>query len=361
MLTSKPQGFENNMGIRSGDWVEVRSTEEIFATLDEQGRLDALPFMPEMLKYCGKRFQVYRSAHKTCDTIEQYKSRSMTNAVHLEGLRCDGQAHGGCQAGCLLFWKGEWLKRVSGTKPDEESPAMFGVMPSESLNVRSRFGQEALARATRVSPIKGKDREERYRCQATEVLQATIPLTWWDLRQYVKDLSSGNVRLSVFIVSVGIAAYNAFITFNLLGRVRGCWRLSQFLRKLFHPYPYIRGLAEKKTPTELLNLQAGELVQVRSKAEIMRTLNGRQRNRGLSFDVEMLPYCGGTYRVLRRVERIINEKTGVMMYMPNDCIILEGVVCSGCLSRNRLFCPRSIYPYWREIWLKRVEKAESGS
>jgi hypothetical protein len=120
-------------------------------------------------------------------------------------------------------------------------------------------------------------------------------------------------------------------------------------------WPRIRGLAEGKTPTETLNLQPGELVTVRSREEIMRTINAQQRNRGLWFDVEMVPYCGKTYRVLHRVEKIINEKTGVMMHMPNPCIILEGVTCSGCLSQDRLFCPRSIYPYWREIWLKRVE------
>src|SRR5205823_5514963 len=55
---------------RAGDWVEVKSAEEILATLDEQGRLDGLPFMPEMLQYCGKRLQVFKSAHKSCDTIQ---------------------------------------------------------------------------------------------------------------------------------------------------------------------------------------------------------------------------------------------------------------------------------------------------
>ena len=41
--------------------------------------------------------------------------RSMKNAVFLEGLRCDGSAHGGCQRGCLFFWKEAWLKpRQSG-------------------------------------------------------------------------------------------------------------------------------------------------------------------------------------------------------------------------------------------------------
>ena len=39
------------MALRAGDWVEVRSKEEILATLDENGRLEDLPFMPQMLQY----------------------------------------------------------------------------------------------------------------------------------------------------------------------------------------------------------------------------------------------------------------------------------------------------------------------
>ena len=57
------------MGLRVGDLVEVRSAEEIVATLDERGELENLPFMPEMLKYCGQRLTVDKVAHKLCDTI----------------------------------------------------------------------------------------------------------------------------------------------------------------------------------------------------------------------------------------------------------------------------------------------------
>ena len=42
------------LDLRPGEWVEVRSAPEILATLDEQGALDGLVFMPEMLKYCGR-------------------------------------------------------------------------------------------------------------------------------------------------------------------------------------------------------------------------------------------------------------------------------------------------------------------
>jgi hypothetical protein len=54
---------------RAGDWVEVRSKEEILKTLDKNGRLEELPFMPQMFDYCGQRFRVYKRARKTCDTV----------------------------------------------------------------------------------------------------------------------------------------------------------------------------------------------------------------------------------------------------------------------------------------------------
>jgi hypothetical protein len=327
------------LGLHTGDWVVVRSPEEILATLDDRGSLDALPFMPEMLQYCGKQFQVFKSAHKTCDTIENYKTpRSMTNAVHLAGLRCDGEAHGGCQARCLLFWKEAWLKRVQ----DPEMARHAAVeSPGPSRNTGSKAGYpsdlETLTQSTRV-PATGE--EIQYRCQATEMLQATTPRRWWDPRLYIKDLTSSNVRLRDLIHYMSIAAYNAVMRLN--------WR------GLSYQYLNVRGLVSGKTPTATLNLQPGELVQVRSLQEIRHTLDQNNRNRGLSFDVEMAPYCGKTFQVLSRVERIIDEKTGKMIRIPGDCIILDRVVCGGCLSRNRLFCPRSIYPYWREIWLKRV-------
>jgi hypothetical protein len=37
------------LDLKVGDVVEVRSAAEILATLDENGALDSMPFMPEML------------------------------------------------------------------------------------------------------------------------------------------------------------------------------------------------------------------------------------------------------------------------------------------------------------------------
>jgi hypothetical protein len=33
---------------------------------------------------------------------------------------------------------------------------------------------------------------------------------------------------------------------------------------------------------------------------------------------------------------------------------LKDVVCEARYAICRRFCPRAIYPYWREIWLERV-------
>lgn len=98
--------------LRVGEIVEVRSEAEILATLDENGELDGLPFMPEMLTWCGQRLRVEKLALKLCDTIESTGMHRIRDAVHLEMSRCDGQAHGGCQAGCSIYWKEAWLKRI---------------------------------------------------------------------------------------------------------------------------------------------------------------------------------------------------------------------------------------------------------
>ena len=323
------------LNLRVGDWVEVKSADEILATLDEDQSVDGLPFMPEMLQYCGRRFRVYRSAHKTADTIGNFAIRSMANSVHLEELRCDGASHGGCQAGCLLFWKECWLKRVpeSAVRPHSD-------LANESAHGQgSRVVAETLSRGTTRSDESG--RPERYRCQATEMLRATTEVRRrdrWNPLFYVRDLTSGNVSLLDFVRFGSLAMVNAFL-----------------LRWFGWRYPRLRGLAGRQTPTANLNLRPGELVRVLPKDEIMRTLNDRLRNRGLWFDVEMVPYCdNGTYRVMRRVDRIIDERTGEMINLPTPCVILDGVTCAGNYSFQRMFSRRHEYAYFREIWLKRV-------
>jgi hypothetical protein len=78
------------------------------------------------------------------------------------------------------------------------------------------------------------------------------------------------------------------------------------------------------------------------------------KNRGLYFDAELVPYCGKTFRVRSRISRFVYEKTGHLSKLKTPAVILEDVWCKARYSDCRMHCPRSIYPWWREIWLERV-------
>jgi len=338
------------LNLHAGEIVEVRSEQEILATLDERGGIDGMPFMPEMLEFCGKRFRVFKRADKTCDTINLTGSRRMYDMVHLEGLRCNGGAHAGCQALCLFFWKEAWLRRV-----DRDESRSFATDRADASAPAApvRCNHDQLIQLTQTQGA-ANNGEIHYRCQATELLRASEPLPWWDVRQYVREILSHNVGVldvlkslffRAFYRSVHTVGYRAQLAmYNTVQR----WRGSE-------PFPFLAGTLDK-TPRETLDLQPGELVQVKPYSEILTTLNKRNRNQGLSFDAEMVPYCETERRVLARVEHIIDERTGRMVTFTKDCLILEGAVCCAKYSDRRLFCPRSIYPYWREIWLRRVEE-----
>jgi len=119
----KQEGFkaattdEEHLNLQPGELVEVRSEKEIFATLDHEGKLNGLRFNPEMRKYCGGRFGVYRRLEKIILETTGELRTVRTPTVLLEGVFCDGEAHGGCDRSCFCFWREAWLKRVTPQYP----------------------------------------------------------------------------------------------------------------------------------------------------------------------------------------------------------------------------------------------------
>ena len=105
----------------------------------------------------------------------------------------------------------------------------------------------------------------------------------------------------------------------------------------------------------------GEWVRVKSQEEILKMVTTDNKNRGMFWDAELVPYCGGTYQVLRRVNKLIDEKTGKMMDMKTACIVLDAVTCQARYSPYRYLCPKEMYPYWREIWLERVDAPKDAT
>lgn len=304
---------------RAGDIIQVKEPAEIAATLDENGTLDGLPFMPEMAHYCGRRFRVLRRAEKTCLEMPggAYQIREFwcNDAVLLEGLRCSGESHGACQRMCMFFWKTAWLKK-----------------PSDDVLTRINSTTGVTAIPFKLKSMSGPD---RYFCQSTELHKATNPSKlspWRILHKCYRDLRGGTYSL-VELASLVAVPLCRKIRDKLLGR------------------PRLRGPLAR-TPVANLVLRPGEWVEVKSLEEIQRTLDANGKNRGLPFDIELQKFCGRKYRVLSRLDQMISEATGKMRKV-EATVILDGNQCM--CARALGGCPRLEYCYWREIWLKRVD------
>ncbi|NTV51507.1 MAG: hypothetical protein HGA76_00635 [Candidatus Firestonebacteria bacterium] len=98
------------LDLSAGEWVKVKSEQDIQATLDSQQRFKGLYFMPEMRKYCGKNLRVF----KRLDAMlveSTHRLIKMKHTVLLEGCHCDGLAYS-CDASCFHYWREIWLTRL---------------------------------------------------------------------------------------------------------------------------------------------------------------------------------------------------------------------------------------------------------
>lgn len=306
--------------LQVGDFVEVKSPDEILLTLDSDGTLNQLPFMPEMLPFCGKKFRIARRAFKTCNSGTKMGSNmrgfKSNDVVILEGLRCSGVDHDGCQKSCMIFWRDAWLRKVANTSLPSSIEA------GATIRLRAR--------------LKTKSSPETYFCQASEILHVTNPLSRNErFSRCFDDLRAGNCT-----------------PFEMARRI-SIWLIWKAWRILFGPYG--RGNCEQ-TPAKTLNLGAGEQVIVESMANIRKTLDDRSCNRGLWFSPDMRLACGQERTVDRHLEKIIVDGTGEMRVMRNT-VYLKDSYCS-CPHVAFGGCPRGEYVYWREIWLQRKESAK---
>ena len=183
-----------------------------------------------------------------------------------------------------------------------------------------------------------------YVCQGTELRKASSPLRWWQASQYLRDVKCGNVTAATVVRGTVIGLFN---------KAQGL--LSRYLPPALLingglKYPPIGGRSTR-TPRALLNLQAGDFVEIRSREEIVNTLDTFDRNRGLLFDREMVGYCGRRTRVLGRVEADHRRA------QPEDG-----------RSQHRLSCPRwsvlsrrvqSVLPA-RDLFILAGDLAEEG-
>jgi len=117
---NEPQEQSPPLGLQPGEWVEVKSAEEILATLDDKLTNRGLFFAPaEMLPACGKRFRVRRRVTKLVDESTGRMLSIKKDCIALEGFVCTGdRSHRRwfCAREIFPYWREAWLRRV--TLPD---------------------------------------------------------------------------------------------------------------------------------------------------------------------------------------------------------------------------------------------------
>jgi hypothetical protein len=314
---------------RAGDGAIVCSPQEILSTLDANGTLDGLPFMPEMLDWCGKHVRVLRRVEKTCVEIDSpgyiYPNRRFADndVVILEGPRCDGRDHDGCQRGCRIYWKEAWLR----TDKCVDTPTSIAEAGLAALRAR----------------LKVRAEEPRYFCQSTELFKATEEFPGrkkpWMVRIALKEVRNGEIAVPKLAKLFVLWCLQHLYTRAAGGRL------------LNGPH--------KKTPSMSLDLKPGDIVRVKTRDQIVQTLSTKGANRGMFICYEMTRLCGKEAEVRSRIDRIIDEKSGKMRQLQNTVMLqnMRGnpTLCEECLCFDEMGdCPRGELMYWREIWLERV-------
>ena len=109
-------------------------------------------------------------------------------------------------------------------------------------------------------------------------------------------------------------------------------------------------IAISSEPTR--EIQPGDMVRVRTKAEIGRTFNKMHKTKGCTFQTSMFQHCGREYKVLKRVNYFYDEVRKKVCKC-NGIFLLEGVQCDGETAYLRQ-CQRDCYYFWQEAWLEKI-------
>jgi hypothetical protein len=108
---------------------------------------------------------------------------------------------------------------------------------------------------------------------------------------------------------------------------------------------------DSESGTKKMRLEAGDLIRVRSKEEILATLNPWRQFKNCTFMPDQEQYCGTTQRVLKRLERFVDERD-YRVKKASGIVLLEGLNCQGTSDYGR--CDRACFYFWREEWLDRI-------
>ena len=112
---ARPTGGGNNTPpipptLQSGQWVRVRSSEQIARTLDKNSKNRGLWFDRDMLKHCGSLRQVRNRVHKIVDIGTGKMIPMKTACIMLEDVHYSGEFQGFGEQHDYLYWREAWLE-----------------------------------------------------------------------------------------------------------------------------------------------------------------------------------------------------------------------------------------------------------
>ena len=286
-------GMRPSVGPQGRDFVEVRSAEEILATLDERAELEDLPFMPEsgLLRTETHGPQV---AQKPCDTHQPHGHRRMTKPC-TTGSRCDGSAHGGCENGMLPVLEGAMA--ASRVDPDDrggrvgmpsgpERCRVLEINTQGPLSLTARFGIHVkpprLFRAAPAPPaIEGSSAVRR------------------------QDLTRGETWVSLAV----LRAFRRVCSNRLPDCEQGSTRGGCGFARACPGVSCKSGL-QGRMPDRHLDLEPGRTRADQVHGGDPGDARSNRLNRGLGFDAELSRFCGRVTRVKSRASAVSTSTPG---------------------------------------------------
>ena len=116
MLSSATTGGNDKTltppSLQPGQWVRVRSSEEIARTLDKNSKNRGLWFDRDMLKHCGSLRQVRSRVHKIIDIRTGTMIPMKTACIMLEDVHYSGEFQGFGEQHDYLYWREAWLEPI---------------------------------------------------------------------------------------------------------------------------------------------------------------------------------------------------------------------------------------------------------
>jgi hypothetical protein len=99
------------------------------------------------------------------------------------------------------------------------------------------------------------------------------------------------------------------------------------------------------------SFKKGDAVRVRSKEDIISTLDPFGELKGCSFLPEMHQYCGTEQLVFRAMQYFMDERD-YKLKKTQGLILLENIFCAGTPVFGQ--CDRSCFLFWRHEWLQKI-------